>query len=72
MQCTLHHVVLLVVKEEEELEMLRYSDSHGLELVCEIFDRNIATYMCGHLQDSGPDMLVVSLLSRKLAFGICF
>lgn len=58
----------LVVKEEEELEMLRlYSDSQGFELVYEIFDRSIATYMCGHLQDSGPDVLVVSLLSKKLA-----
>lgn len=58
----------LVVKEEEELEMLRlYSDSQGLELVYEIFDRSIATYMCSHLQDSGPDMCIVSLLSRKLA-----
>lgn len=47
--------------------MLRlYSDSQGLELVYEIFDRSIATYMCGHLQDSGPDVLVVSLLPRKL------
>lgn len=59
----------LVVKEEEELEMLRlYSDSQGLDLVHEIFDRSIVTYMCGHLQDSGPDVLIVSLLSRKLAW----
>lgn len=63
----------LVVKEEEVLEMLRlYSDSQGLELVSEIFDRSIATYMCGHLQDSGPDMLIVSLLSRELALAIWF
>lgn len=27
----------------------------------------MVTYMCGHLQDSGPDVLVVSLLSRKMA-----
>lgn len=51
--------------------MLRlYSDSQGLELVCEIFDRSIATYMCGHLQDwcdCTSDVLVVSLLSWKLA-----
>lgn len=34
----------LVVKEEEELEMLRlYSDSQGLDLVHEIFDRSIVT-----------------------------
>lgn len=59
----------LVVKEEEELEMLRlYSDSQGLDLVYEIFDRSIVTYMCGRLQDSGPDVLIVSLLSRKLAW----
>lgn len=58
----------LAVKEEEELEMLRlYSDSQGLELVYEIFDRGTGTDMCGHLQDSDPDALVVSLLSWKLA-----
>lgn len=55
----------LVVKEEEKLEMLRlYSDSQGLELVYEICDGSITSYMCAHLQDLDPDVLSVCSLGN--------